>query len=435
MPRELKDSGIEWIGQIPKNWKVERHKNVMHKDKRICESYNGEDIISLTMNGVIVRDLDAGGKMPTSFDGYQYVEPGDLLLCLFDIDVTPRCVGLVNNYGITSPAYSRFKLHDGYLNKYYDYLLREIDDTKALLHLAKNLRSSFTEEDFGAIHTIVPPYHEQIKIASFLDRKCNEINEILHSTEQSIAEYEKLRQSIITEAVTIGVRNKDRQQNDSGVEWIGSIPADWHMIRMKDCAEKRTSGAWGEDAKNNQNDIVCIRIADFDYDRLVFSKDHGYTIRNYDTATINRLKLSDGDILIEKSGGGEKTPVGRAVVFDLGIDALYANFMDKIVCKKEFNPRWFAYVFAAFYQNGFTKNYIKQTTGIQNLDLTAMLSSEKIPVPTKEEQNKIVEILDVKCAEINDLIDEKKNFMKNLIDYRKSIIYEYTTGKKEVPEL
>jgi type I restriction enzyme S subunit len=122
--RKMKDSGIEWIGEIPEEWEILPHKYVMHKEKVICEHYDGQDIISLTMNGVIVRDLTAGGKMPTTFDGYQYVEPDDMLLCLFDIDVTPRCVGIVRNYGVTSPAYSRFKVHAGYHNAYYDYLLR-----------------------------------------------------------------------------------------------------------------------------------------------------------------------------------------------------------------------------------------------------------------------------------------------------------------------
>lgn len=92
--REMKDSGIEWIGTIPDNWDIMPNKYLMWKKKRICPVYNGEDIISLSMNGVIVRDLDAGGKMPTSFDGYQYIESGNLLMCLFDIDVTPRCIGL-----------------------------------------------------------------------------------------------------------------------------------------------------------------------------------------------------------------------------------------------------------------------------------------------------------------------------------------------------
>ena len=100
MSRQMIESGIEWIGEIPFGWKVIPQKYVMHKKKTICEQYNGEDIISLSMQGVHVRDLDAGGKMPTTFNGYQYVEPEDLLLCLFDIDVTPRCVGVVHDAGL-----------------------------------------------------------------------------------------------------------------------------------------------------------------------------------------------------------------------------------------------------------------------------------------------------------------------------------------------
>ncbi len=90
--REMKDSGIEWIGDIPNDWNIMPNKYLMHKVKNICPVYHGEDILSLTMNGVIVRDLDAGGKMPTTFDGYQKLEKGNLLMCLFDIDVTPRCM-------------------------------------------------------------------------------------------------------------------------------------------------------------------------------------------------------------------------------------------------------------------------------------------------------------------------------------------------------
>ncbi len=177
--RPMKDSGIEWIGEIPAEWGVAPHKRIMHKVKEICEQYNGEDVISLTVNGVIKRDLTAGGKMPTSFDGYQYVEPNDLLLCLFDIDVTPRCVGVVRDYGVTSPAYSRFVMHDGYYNAYYDYLLRMIDDNKVFVHLSKNLRSSLTESDFGAIKTCAPPLAEQKCIAAFLDVRCDEIDALI----------------------------------------------------------------------------------------------------------------------------------------------------------------------------------------------------------------------------------------------------------------
>ena len=200
--RPMKDSGIEWIGEIPQDWSIIAHKYVMYKDKKICEHYNGEDIISLTMSGVIKRDLDAGGKMPTTFDGYQYVEPEDLLLCLFDIDVTPRCVGVVKDYGITSPAYSRFKVNKGYFNKYYDYLLRMIDNDKVFVHLAKNLRSSLKEDDFGAIKTIVPPMLEQKQISDYLDDKCSEIDKLITKKEQLIAELETYKKSLIYEYVT-----------------------------------------------------------------------------------------------------------------------------------------------------------------------------------------------------------------------------------------
>lgn len=200
--RSMKDSGIEWIGKIPAQWQIIPHKYVMHKEKSICEHYNGEDIISLTMNGVIVRDLTAGGKMPTTFDGYQYVEPEDLLLCLFDIDVTPRCVGIVRNHGVTSPAYSRFKVHEGYHNAYYDYLLRFIDDEKVLIHLSKNLRSSLTETDFGAIKTIVPPLGEQKEIADYLNKKCAEIDALIARKAALLEEMEQYKKSVIYEYVT-----------------------------------------------------------------------------------------------------------------------------------------------------------------------------------------------------------------------------------------
>lgn len=200
--RPMKDSGIEWIGEIPAEWGVAPHKRIMHKVKEICEQYNGEDVISLTVNGVVKRDLTAGGKMPTSFDGYQYVEPNDLLLCLFDIDVTPRCVGVVRDYGVTSPAYSRFVMHDGYYNAYYDYLLRMIDDNKVFVHLSKNLRSSLTESDFGAIKTCAPPLAEQKCIAAFLDVRCDEIDALIAKKQQYLTEIENYKKSLIYEYVT-----------------------------------------------------------------------------------------------------------------------------------------------------------------------------------------------------------------------------------------
>lgn len=198
-PRE---SGIEWVGCIPANWEVMPNKYIMRKKKRICPIYNGEDILSLTMNGVLVRDLDAGGKMPASFDGYQKIEPGNLLMCLFDIDVTPRCIGLIKNQGLTSPAYSQFVMKEGAYAPYYYYYYLMLDYSKELLHMAKNLRHSLTENQLGAIKAIKPPYEEQVEIAKFLDGKCAKIDRIIEKKTEQLTVLEDYKKSLIYEYVT-----------------------------------------------------------------------------------------------------------------------------------------------------------------------------------------------------------------------------------------
>ena len=199
---ERKDSGIEWVGKMPLAWDAVPNKYLMYKVKNICPVYNGEDILSLTTNGVIIRDLNGGGKMPTSFDGYQKVTPGNLLMCLFDIDVTPRCIGLVKNFGLTRPAYSQFVMRTGENAQYYYYYYLMVDYTKELLHMAKNLRHSLTEDQLGAIKAPNPPYEEQVQIAEFLDKKCVEINLVIEDKNRQLATLDEYKKSLIFEYVT-----------------------------------------------------------------------------------------------------------------------------------------------------------------------------------------------------------------------------------------
>lgn len=198
----MKDSGIEWVEKMPAHWGVKQNKYIMKKIKHICPVYDGEDILSLTMNGVIVRDLDAGGKMPASFNGYQKIYPGNLLMCLFDYDVTPRCIGLIKNEGLTSPAYSQFVMKDGNSAGYYYYYYLMVDFTKELLHLAQNLRHSFTEDQLGKINAPVPPIDEQIAITRYLDDKCAEIEAIIAQKQEQLAVLADYKKSIIYEYVT-----------------------------------------------------------------------------------------------------------------------------------------------------------------------------------------------------------------------------------------
>ena len=199
----MKDSGIDWIGQVPEGWEITKHKYIMTKVKEICSHYEGQDILSLTRQGVVVRDIESGkGKMPASFDGYQFLEKGDLLFCLFDIDVTPRCVGVVENNGLTSSAYSRFRLDDKISVYYYYYLFLSMDEDKVLLHLSKNLRHSLTEDDFGIIETVLPSYEEQLRIADYLSKVTKSIDEVVQLKQKQIDNINKQRQTLIYDYVT-----------------------------------------------------------------------------------------------------------------------------------------------------------------------------------------------------------------------------------------
>ncbi len=198
----MKECSVSWARQIPQHWKVMPNKHLMTKIKNICPIYKGEDILSLTMYGVIVRDLDAGGKMPSSFDGYQYIKKGNLLMCLFDIDVTPRCIGIIKQNGITSPAYSQFKMKKLANARFYYYYYLMLDYTKELLHLAKNLRHSLTEDQLGAIKQLVPPLDEQQEIADYLDNKCAEIEQIIADKKSQIETLDGYKKSLIFEYAT-----------------------------------------------------------------------------------------------------------------------------------------------------------------------------------------------------------------------------------------
>lgn len=411
--REMKDSGVEWIGQIPKDWDVVPHKRVMHKVKEICVQYNGEDIISLTMNGVIKRDLAAGGKMPTSFDGYQYVKPNDLLLCLFDIDVTPRCVGVVKDYGVTSPAYSRFIMHDGYYNAYYDYLLRAIDDDKVFVHLSKNLRSSLTESDFGAIKTCVPSLVEQKRIVTFLDAQCAEIDAVLEKTRASIEEYKKLKQAVITQAVTKGIRG-DRPMKDSGIEWIGNIPAEWGVVPHKRIMHKVKEIC----EQYNGEDIISLTVNGVVKRDLTAGGKMPTSFDGYQYVEPNDLLLCLFDI--------DVTPRCVGVVRDYGVTSpAYSRF----IMHDGYYNAYYDYILRMIDDN---KVFVHLSKNLRSSLTESDFGAIKTCAPPLAEQKCIAAFLDVRCDEIDALIAKKQQYLTEIENYKKSLIYEYVTGKKEV---
>lgn len=217
---------------------------------------------------------------------------------------------------------------------------------------------------------------------------------------------------------------------DSGVEWIGEIPEHWCVKPQKRVVLQRSGGAWGDDPMNDEHDCFCMRIADFDFahGRFKNTLTENLTKRNYENSQIERLSLQHGDLLIEKSGGGEKTPVGRSVVFDKDYKALFANFMDRLRCDKEqVNPWFFGYWWRTLYFKNITVPYIKQTTGLQNLDISELLDKEQVLLPPLPEQAAIVAYLDEKCAAIDSIIAEAKATIEEYRAWKASVIFEAVT--------
>lgn len=413
--REMKDSGIEWVGKVPATWKVMPNKYIMTKKKVIKEVYDDENIISLSMNGVIVRDLEAGGKMPKTFDGYQIVYPGNLLMCLFDYDVTPRCIGLIKDYGVTSPAYSQFVMNNGNYSGYYYYYYLMVDHTKALLHLAKNLRHSFTEEQLGAILAPVPTIEEQHQIVHYLDTQCSEIDATAEDIQKEISLLEDYKKSVITEAVTKGL-NPDAEMKDSGNEWIGEIPKHWKAIKNLYLFREFVVPA-------NKND-KSLSLSQ--KDGLVFTdemKESSLKTSSYENwkhveignLVLNRFKAHLGVLFSSKYVG--------MVSFHYGVYKEITTLISKYY-EYLFHTDNFMTIFAGL-SNGVT-------IGLQNLSNQNFYSVKSI-YPPVDEQKIIVQYLDEKCSEIDTLIADKKRQLDILAEYKKSLIYEYVTGKKEVP--
>lgn len=415
MAREMINSGVQWIGEIPSNWGMSPNKYLMHKIKQICPTYNDEDILSLSVRGVNVRDLDAGGKMPTTFDGYQRVYKGNLLMCLFDMDVTPCCIGRIKNDGLTSPAYSQFVVHKDANRDYYYYYYLMLDNTKELVHLAKNLRHSLTEEQLGNIKLPLPPLNEQKAIADFLDAKCGEIDGLLADLDAEVKTLGEYKKSIIAETVTRGL-NPNAQMKPSGIPWADAIPVHWDIDKGKFHFElRRTKG-------NPQN--LELMSPTQKYGVIPQSQLEGVVLvkEKTDLGTFRTIRKGDFCISLRSFQGGFEYSKYEGVV-----SPAYQVFYPI----KPIVDGYFKYLFKSDGFISFINTFSMSLRDGKNIAFEDFGNSY-IPIPPIEEQEAIANYLDEKCAAIEQSIADKQTQIETLKAYKSSLIYEYVTGKKQV---
>ncbi len=438
---KTKDSGIPWVGKVPTEWEIKANKYVMHKIKDIKDIYENEDILSLSVDGVKVRDLDAGGKMPTTFDGYQKLYKNNLLMCLFDYDVTPCCIGLIQIEGLTSPAYSQFVMSNNNSEKYYYYYYLLLDFTKELVHLSKNLRHSFTETELGQIKVPVPPTEEQNKIANFLDSKCSKIDKIINDINEQIGTLENYKKSLINDLVTgkkdaiEKILNKSFKYYHIHINnpWFKIIPTGWTISKLKYKLLNNDGGMWGSDPINDDDlDAIVLRSTEQTIDG--YWKINEPASRYIDNKNnLSYYMIKDKDLLVTKSSGS-KLHIGKTTIANKDIEKMhyfYSNFIQRIHTKDEINAK---YVWYFMNSNLSREQFVymqNSTSGIGNINSND-INSLYIVAPPKEDQIKIVNYLDTKFTKINNLINYKKQQLNVIKNYKKSLIFEYVTGKKQV---
>lgn len=443
-----KSSGIDWIGEIPSHWEISPIKHICRSEKYAIKTgpfgsqLKGEDLKEegdirvYNQRNVIDSDFSEVSNYVTTLKAKDlesfYTLPNDIL-------VTSR--GTIGKsailpddavMGILHPCLIALRIDESKANP--SWIQRWINESDSFSREIEAKSNATTidviyTETIKNIRVVLPPLAEQEAIAAWLDETCGEIDAAISKVNRELELINELQQSEISRVVTRGL-NPDAPLRPSGIDWIGDVPEHWAKSRIKHHVCRSAAGVWGEDEKGNDDDIVCFRIADFNYGERCLSFDK-ITIRNIDEKQLDGRLLSEGDLLIEKSGGGDATPVGRVVYCNYIGRATYTNFIHSITLNTDVNSRFFLYYFNMLYSNKINLLFFNQTTGLQNLQVGDYLG-QSIYLPPFSEQKEITDYLDKKCAEIDGLKAKLVKKCETLKELRQTIISEVVTGKRKV---
>lgn len=419
MAREMKDSGIPWVGKIPNNWDVKRGKVILTLLERPIKPDDG--VITCFRDGMVTlrsNRREDGFTISLQETGYQGVEPGDLVV--HGMDGFAGAIGISDSRGKGTPVLN--VLDSNQHKPFLMYYLRNMAYTGVFLSLATGIRVRSCDTNWNKLKSLLysfPPLDDQKRIADYLNRKCAEIDAVLNKTRTSIEEYKKLKQAIITQAVTKGVRG-DRSMKESGIEWVGRIPADWDVRRIKTLFSLR-------DERNTLPLAEVNLISLYTDQGVVQHADLEKTTGNKASNADGYKKVYQNDIIVNIilcwMGA-----IGRS-----DFDGVTSPAYDVYIPTDKVESRFYHYYFRT---TGFSGDCYKRGRGIMAMRWRTYSDQFRdIPVvfPPIGEQQVIVKRLDKMCSQVDTLIAKKEKVVSELESYKKSLIYEYVTGKKEVP--
>jgi len=413
--REMKNSGAAWIGQIPINWKVDKLKYHLKRDEP--RNSNVTEVLSLYREyGVIPKDSRDDNHNVTSEDTskYKYVKPGNFVIN--KMKAWQGSVAVSDYEGIVSPAYFVYKFtSEDFYKRYFHYLLRSCykDEFMRLSGGVRVGQWDLPSDALDKVLVLLPPYDEQQSICNILDQFCAEIDTLTADIQSQIDALELYKRSVVTEIVTKGL-NPDAQTTDSGVQWIGKMPAHWKTIRGKYILQYLQ-----KPVKEDDGVITCFR--DGEVTLRTNRREDGFTMSDKE---IGYQGIDVGDLIVHGMDGF----AGSIGISDSrGKASPVLNVLDS-----KQNKRYLMYYLRSM---AYSDVFLAMATGIRvrSCDLRWNKLAELFyPVPPLDEQEAIVKHIDDTLRKADEIIANKKQHLDTLNEYKKSVIYEYVTGKKEV---
>ena len=438
MAQKMKDSGIEWIGEIPEGWEITKIKHIVSSVTDIDHFMpdSAEFGIPYLMIGDL-KDLsssiDWDSSKKISIDDYKKLsiksrpQIGDIIFARYASIGTTCYIDTDRDFLV---SYACLTIHpsDLIIGKFLSYYLKSSSFAEDVLRRTNsNTQGNVGKDSLVNATIVLPSIIEQTQIANFLDAKCSDINAMLSKTRSSIEEYKKLKQAVITQAVTKGVRG-EREMKDSGVEWIGEIPAEWSITKIKSGVTKIGSGKTPSGGAETYTDsgVIFLRSQNV-YDCTLNLESPTYISPEVD-ATMKSTRVLPDDVLLNITGGS----IGRCSIVPKTLGLANVN---QHVCIIRTNPLIFLPKYMQYFwvsTLGHLAIDLYQTGGNREGMSADAIRNTPIPYAPLNEQKEIADYLDAKCAEIDGLIAKKEQLVKELESYKKSLIYEVVTGKQEV---
>lgn len=425
---EYKDSGVEWVDSIPSYWDVKPTFALC--DASTQKNIDGAEsnVLSLSYGNIIPRDVEKNfGLLPESFNTYQIISCGDVILRLTDLqnDKNSLRVGLAKQKGIITSAYLKLKANSDINPKFLYRLLHSYDTTKVFYGMGGGLRQSMKFEDFRRLPLLLPPYEEQVKISVFLDHETAKIDNLIEKQQQLIELLKEKRQAVISHAVTKGL-NPDVPMKDSGVEWLGEVPEHWIIPKIGYFCDvtKLTGFEYTNHWKIDDNgDVIALR--GFNVKERYLDLEKTEKISNELSRKLHRSKLYAGDIVLPCTG-----TLGNACVIKYsGLFHINQNIA-KLTFNKNVHDE-----FAAYWLTSEPFREIiefNNTSGMQPVLLIGDIRNMPIPLPSIQEQMEISFYLNGKVNVYDLAIQQNEYAIKLLSERRTALISATVTGKIDV---